>query len=170
MPAFPTICSQLHFPSALKGNWERAVSRDPQHCWANWGHPFPWSSWFCDRGRKFVPMGRCQWGKKKTWFESWRGGTDSFVLHCPQSGGTQDRINFTSAIITHVVVMGKIWNRTGKSNGHPRAQPCILHLGPGSGLKPGGAQGSVAHSGLALVSVQAKDRPRLFQREWPWLA
>lgn len=72
------------------------------------------------------------------------------------------RINFTSAIITHVVVMGKTWNRTGKSNEHPKAQPCILHLGAGSVLEPGAAQGSVGHSGLALVSVQAKDRPPLF--------
>lgn len=43
------------------------------------------------------------------------GLTESSVLHCPPSGGAQHRIHFSSAISTHLLVMGKVLNRTGKA-------------------------------------------------------
>lgn len=93
MPAFPTICSQLRSPSARKGNWERAVSRDPQHCWANWGHPFLPTEEICARGK--LPVKR----KRKSDLSHGGGHSDSFVL-CPPSG-ERARIHLTSAIVTH---------------------------------------------------------------------
>lgn len=81
------------------------------------------------------------------------------MLPCPPPAGTRRQIHLTSATVTHLGVTGRVFNGTGKSNEHPKAQAGIAHLGAGSVL------GSQGLSALAQVSVQVHDTPWLFQRE-----
>lgn len=52
---------------------------------------------------------------------------ESSVLHCPPSG-TQHSIHFSSAISAHLVVTGKVLNRTGKALNSPKHNQVLFIL------------------------------------------
>lgn len=125
MPAFPTICSQPHPPSALPGNWERAAPGTPALL-GKLGPPFPRAVAAVAGAGALCPWEAATEGSTKS--DSSRGGelrelcaslvegsTGSFVPPCPPSGGAQHRIHFSSAVSTRLLVVGKVSNRTGKA-------------------------------------------------------
>lgn len=129
--SLPQHLSPLHHPSALQGNRDRADPRDPQQTGQTGATP-PTEARAGNLG-----------GKRKMWFELWRGALRALCFTVPHQG--QDSLH--SAVVTHKLVMGSIWNGTGKSSEHPKAPPGLVHLGPGSVLRTGEHRGYLGLAG-----------------------
>lgn len=130
MPAFPTICSQLHSPSALPGNWERAASRDPGTA-GQTGATLPTSCHSVAGAGARCPWEAASEGRRKS---DWSGGGAHRELCASLSsirrGSAQDSLQLCHQ---HTPAgHGEGFKQDRKGSEQPKAQAGIVHRGPGS--------------------------------------
>lgn len=150
MPAFPTICSQPHPPSALPGNWERAAPGTPALL-GKLGPPFPRAAAAVAGAGALCPWEAATEGSTKS--DSSRGGELRELcasLPSIRRGSAQDSLQLCRQYTP--AGSGEGFKQDRKSNEQPEAQAGIAHLGPG-------CVPSTGTLGFGTGSVHVHDRP-----------